>query len=80
MKKSINAKDIDEIKESTFNLLSNNQEILENLASSFKLKNKNKNELKKFVKDTYEIDKTGKLFKVLMNLKWILKESLNRTN
>ena len=69
LKKSINAKDIDEIKESTFHLLSKNQEELENLASSFKLKNKNKNELKKFVKDTYGIDKSGKLFKVLMKLK-----------
>jgi flavodoxin len=69
LKKSINAKDIDEIKESTFNLLSNNQEKLENLASSFKLKNKNKKDLQKFLKDIYEIDKTGKLFKVLWKLK-----------
>jgi NhaP-type Na+/H+ and K+/H+ antiporter len=69
LKKSINAKDIDQIKESTFKLISNNQEKLENLSNSFKLKNKNKTDLKKFVKDIYNIDKSGKLLKVLMKLK-----------
>lgn len=69
LKKSINAKDIDNIKQSTFKLISNNQEKLENLSNSFKLKNKNKTDLKNFVKSACKIDKSGKLFKVLMKLK-----------
>ena len=69
LKKSINARDIENIKQSTFTLISNNQEKLENLSNSFKLKNKNKTELKKFVKDTCKIDKSAKLFKALIRLK-----------
>ena len=69
LKKSIKAKDIDYIKSNHFKLINQNQEKLENLSNNIKLQNIKKNELKEFIKNTCKIDKTGRLFKILINLK-----------
>ena len=69
LKKSIKANDIDTIKSKDLKIITDHQEQLEKLSNSFKLKNKNKKELKNFIKETCKIDNTGHVFKVLMRLK-----------
>ena len=69
LKKSIKAKNIDYIKSNHFKLINQHQEKLEDLSNSIKLQNIKKQELKEFIKNTCKIDKTGRLFKILISLK-----------
>ena len=68
IKNAIHGRDIKSIKSSDLKLLTENQQELERLSKSFKIHNKNKQDLKSFIKQTGKIGKNGNVLKVLMNL------------